>query len=147
RNAFLRWAKRVGIRWPIKRSDVNGRLYHPIDDDSLKSLECRHPFIAELRQARKTLKSLSNQRLLIDWPTSRHYFSTIPFRSVTGRNQPRHFVFGCPKWMRWLVLPPSADHVLVYVDFSAQEIGIAAALSGDSAMHQMYAAADPHMAF
>ncbi|HYH66071.1 MAG TPA: DNA polymerase, partial [Urbifossiella sp.] len=68
------------------------------------------------------------------------------FRSVTGRNQPRKFIFGAPKWMRSLAVP-APGHVLCYADYSAQEIGIAAALSGDAAMKAMYGAPDPHMEF
>jgi DNA polymerase I-like protein with 3'-5' exonuclease and polymerase domains len=41
----------------------------------------------------------------------------------------------------------SPDHVLVYVDYVAQEIGVAAALSGDPALRAVYEAEDCHMAF
>ncbi len=85
--------------------------------------------------------------LVVDPVTCRHYFSTSVFRSVTGRNQPRQFVFSSPKWLRFLIRAESPEHVLVYVDCVAQEIGIAAALSGDPVMRAVYEASDCHMAF
>ena len=49
--------------------------------------------------------------------------------------------------MRFLIVPPSPDHVLVYVDYVAEEIGLAAALSGDPMMREVYESADCHMSF
>jgi DNA polymerase I-like protein with 3'-5' exonuclease and polymerase domains len=66
---------------------------------------------------------------------------------VTGRNQPRKFVFSGPKFLRWLIVPESPEYVLVYVDYTAQEIGLAAALSDDPTMRKIYQAHDCHMDF
>ena len=63
------------------------------------------------------------------------------------RIQPKNIVFSGPKWLRLLITPESPGHVLVYVDFVAQEIGIAAALSGDPVTRGIYEASDCHMAF
>jgi DNA polymerase I-like protein with 3'-5' exonuclease and polymerase domains len=146
-RSFLNWCRERGIDWPVKVSDATGKRYHPMDKDTFKEMEARHPFIAELRQVRKTLKQFARHDLIIDPVRRRHYYSTSVFRSVTGRNQPRGFVFGGPKWLRWLIVPESPDHVLVYVDFVAQEVGIAAALSRDPVMRAVYEADDCHMAF
>ena len=147
REKFLAWCRNVGINWPAKVSKTTGNLYNSMDSDAMKDMETRHPFIGEVRQVRKTLKHLEKRSLTVDPATRRHYFSTSVFRSVTGRNQPRNFVFGAPKWMRYLIVPESPDHVLVYVDYVAQEIGIAAALSRDPVMRAIYEADDCHMAF
>jgi hypothetical protein len=58
-----------------------------------------------------------------------------PFGSKTGRNQPysSEFVFGPARWVRCLIKPPPGWGVS-YLDWNAQEIGIAAYLSGDPAM-------------
>jgi DNA polymerase I-like protein with 3'-5' exonuclease and polymerase domains len=122
-------------------------MYFPVDNDTLKDLESQHPFIAEVREVLKTKKQFEGRDLTVDHMRGRHFFNTSVFRSVTGRNQPRSFVFSGPKWMRYLIVPESPDHVLVYVDYVAQEIGIAAALSGDQAMRAIYEADDCHMAF
>lgn len=49
--------------------------------------------------------------------------------------------------MRWLVIPESPEHVLTYVDYVAQEVGIAAALSGDPVLRAVYETEDAHLAF
>lgn len=43
------------------------------------------------------------------------------------------------------MIPKSPEHALCYIDFTGQEIGIAAALSGDLMMKEMYEFNDPHM--
>jgi hypothetical protein len=147
RGAFLAWCRSVGITWPVKVSDTTGKPYCPVDKDTLKEMEARHPFIADVREVLKTLKQFEGRALTVDERLGRHFFSTSVFRSVTGRNQPRNFVFSGPKWLRYLILPESPDHVLVYVDFVAQEVGIAAALSRDLTLRAIYDAEDCHMAF
>ncbi len=147
KGAFLAWCGSVGIDWPATISTATGKPYFSFSKEVMKDMEARHPFIAEVRQVVKTLKQLGNRSLAVDPATRRHYFSTSAFRSVTGRNQPRHFMFSGPKWLRFLITPESPDHVLVYVDYTAQEVGIAAALSGDPVMRAVYEASDCHMAF
>ena len=70
------------------------------------------------------------------------------FRSRTGRNQPSNtkFIFGPSVWLRGLVKPPPGYGV-AYVDWSQQEFGIAAALSGDSAMQAAYRSGDCYLTF
>jgi len=70
------------------------------------------------------------------------------FRSRTGRNQPSNskYIFGPSVWLRGLIKPPPG-HGIAYVDWSQQEFGIAAALSGDVAMQDAYQSGDPYLAF
>lgn len=128
-------------------SERTGKVYHSFRDEVFKDMEGRHPFIGEVRQMRKTLTTLNKRTLVVDPLLCRHYFGASVFRSVTGRNQPRQFVFSGPKWMRYLIVPESPDHVLVYVDYVAQEVGLAAAVSGDTALRAIYESGDCHMAF
>ena len=71
-----------------------------------------------------------------------------PFSSKTGRNQPSNskFPFGPSVWVRGLIRP-EAGWSLAYVDWSQQEFGIAAALSGDEAMMAAYRSGDPYLTF
>ena len=147
RRAFWAWCYRQGITWPTTRSKTTGRPYRSLDDDTLEDMESRHPFIGTVRQVRKTLMTLGKRSFKVDGGTGRHYFSTSVFRSVTGRNQPKNYIFCGPKWLRFLIVSEDADHVLLYIDFIAQEVGLAAALSGDPAMRAMYESADAHIAF
>jgi DNA polymerase-1 len=70
------------------------------------------------------------------------------FRSRTGRNQPSNskYIFGPSVWLRGLIKPPPG-HGAAYVDWSQQEFGIAAALSGDLAMQAAYQSGDPYLTF
>ena len=147
RKALIAWAASEGIVWPVRSGPRAGKRLQSIDDETLKSLEALHPFIGQVRQVNKTLKHLSTRSLTVDSQTSRHHFSTSVFRSVTGRNQPQGFIFSAPKWMRFLIVPESPEHVLVHVDYVAQEVGIAAALSGDRTLSETYSATDCHMEF
>src|SRR5262249_6077189 len=146
-KSFFRWCRKTGIDWPHKVSEATGEPYQPLDDETWRDMEGRDAFIQQLRQVRKTLTQINKRSLVVDPVTRRHYFATSVFRSVTGRNQPRNFIFCGPKWMRFLILSESPEHVLVYVDFVAQEVGLAAGLAGDPVMRAIYEADDCHMAF
>src|SRR5262245_24959931 len=102
---------------------------------------------SKIRQVQKTLDQFKRRTLTVDPVLNRHFYSTSAFRAVTSRNQPRGFIFSGPKWLRFLIVPELPDHVLIYVDFVAQEVGIAAALSQDPAMRAVYEDSDCHMAF
>ena len=62
----------------------------------------------------------------------------------TGRNQPSNskFIFGPSVWLRGLIKPPPG-YGIAYVDWSQQEFGIAAALSGDTDMQAAYRVGRP----
>ena len=55
-------------------------------------------------------------------------------------------MFGPSKWVRGLIKPPEG-YALAYLDFSSQEIAIAAALSEDELMMKGYAEGDPYLGF
>ncbi len=71
-----------------------------------------------------------------------------PSARAPGRNQPSNskFIFGPSVWLRGLIRP-RPGWGLAYVDWSQQEFGIAAALSGDPAMMEAYRSGDPYLAF
>lgn len=147
RSAFGKFCKTVHISLPRVYDKAIGQMRYSIANEALKEIEHQHPLIPKIRETQKTLVALRNNRMVVDLGTGRHYFSVMPFGTITGRNTPNQFIFNQSKWMRFLIVPESPNHVLVYVDYSAQEIGIAAALSRDPEMGAMYQAEDPHMAF
>jgi DNA polymerase I-like protein with 3'-5' exonuclease and polymerase domains len=71
-----------------------------------------------------------------------------PFGSKTGRNQPSNsrFIFGPSAWLRSLI-KPALGRAVAYVDWSQQELAIAAALSGDRAMQESYLSGDFYLSF
>jgi DNA polymerase I len=98
-------------------------------------------------ELRKTLSRLRVNRLAVG-SDGRNRSSLRPFTSKTGRNQPsmNGFIFGSAAWVRALI-KPEPGMGLAYVDYEQQEFGIAAALSGDSAMMEAYSSGDPYLAF
>ena len=81
-------------------------------------------------------------------PDGRNRTSLWAFATATGRNAPSNaeFIFGPSKWWRGLVKPPEG-RAIAYVDYSAQEIAIAAALSGDPELIKAVESSDPYLAF
>jgi DNA polymerase-1 len=92
--------------------------------------------------------------LTCDWPIlrwgsdGRNRTILSAFRARTGRNQPSNtkFVFGTSVWLRGLIKPPFGSGI-AQIDWSQQEFGIAAALSGDANMLAAYQSDDPYLAF
>jgi DNA polymerase-1 len=74
----------------------------------------------------------------------------LPFWTKTGRNQPsardKIFLPHLPAWIHGLIRPQLGWGV-AELDYSAQEVGIMAALSGDSAMMADYQSGDPYLQF
>ena len=139
---FEQYLDREDIAWP--RLDT-GRL--KMDRDTFSSISKRRPQIRELHELRKTLAELRSINLSVG-PDGRNRTLLSPFSSKTGRNQPStsKFIYGAPKWVRSLI-KPEEGFAVAYVDWSSQEIAIAAALSGDSRLWEAYASGDPYMTF
>ncbi|OCX67877.1 hypothetical protein A6M23_19720 [Acidithiobacillus thiooxidans] len=141
-DRFADFLQRAQIPWPRLPS---GRL--ALDDGTFKKQAKAYPMIARLRELRHALAKLHQA----DFPIGsdgRMRTSLHPFASKTGRNQPSNsrFIFGSARWLRSLI-KPAPGRALAYVDWSAQEIAIAAALSGDHAMWEDYISGDPYLAF
>jgi hypothetical protein len=74
----------------------------------------------------------------------------MPFWTKTSRNQPsardKIFLPALPSWLHGVLRLPKGWTLLEF-DWSAQEIAIAAGLSGDQAMIEDYLTSDPYWAF
>jgi DNA polymerase I len=138
-GAYLRDA---GIDWP--RFPI-GQM--KLDDTTFRDQTLQWPQLLPLHELRVTLANLRLTGLEVG-SDSRNRCLLSPFRAVTGRNQPSNtrFIFGPARWMRGLIQPPK-DWGIAYVDFSSQEIAIAAAFSGDERMMAGYSEGDPYLAF
>jgi hypothetical protein len=141
-----RWAvylTRKGIPWPRLES---GAL--ALDDDTFREMARTYPAeVGPIRELRYTLSQLRLQDLAVG-ADGRNRVLLSAFGSRTGRNQPSNarFIFGPSTWLRSLIRP-GPGRALAYVDWSAQELGIAAALSGDLAMQEAYCSGDPYLWF
>ena len=140
-----RWAKLVaslGIPWPMLES---GQL--DLSDDTFRQMAKSHPVVSPYRELRSSLSDLRLNDLAVGHDGRNRTILSV-FRSRTGRNQPSNtkFIFGPSVWLRALIKPPPGCAV-GYVDWQQQEFGIAAALSGDTAMQAAYQSGDPYLAF
>ena len=138
-----RWAAYLagrGIPWPRLPS---GAL--ALDDDTFREMARAYPVeVGPIRELRYTLSQLRLQDLAVG-SDGRNRLLLSVFASKTGRNQPSNarFIFGPSCWLRCLIRP-GPGRAVAYVDWSAQELGIAAVLSGDQAMQDAYRSGDPY---
>ncbi|HKP05447.1 MAG TPA: DNA polymerase [Chthoniobacterales bacterium] len=136
------WLRTRGIEWPRLASGAMA-----LDFDTFRDVARSYPEVAPMKELRATLSKLRIDSLPVG-PDGRNRTLLSPFRAKTGRNQPKssQFIFGPAKWVRGLIRPP-AGKALAYCDFSNQEFGISAALSGDIGMQAAYCTGDPYLAF
>lgn len=141
-DRFAHYLVRNGIPWPRTEQ---GRL--ALDDDTFRQQARIYPVVAALRELRHSLSGLKLEKLAVG-SDGRNRTLLRPFASRTGRNQPSNsqFIFGPSVWLRGLI-KPEEGRSLAYIDWSQQELGIAAALSGDVALMQAYASGDPYLEF
>jgi DNA polymerase I len=139
---FAALLQRLGIPWPRTKT---GRL--ATDDETFREIAKAHPVISPLRELRHALGEMRLNDLAVG-ADGRNRTMLSPFASRTGRNQPSNtrYIFGPSVWLRGLIKPPPG-YGCAYIDWSQQEFGIAAVLSGDRAMQEAYLTGDPYLAF
>jgi hypothetical protein len=136
------WLARSGIPWPRLES---GEL--ALDDDTFREMARAFPDVALMRELRVSLSQLRLRELAVG-SDGRNRALLSPYRAKTGRNAPSNskFIFGPSTWLRGLI-KPEPGMAIAYIDWSQQEFGIAASLSGDGAMMDAYRSGDPYLAF
>jgi DNA polymerase I len=140
RRHFAEWLAARGIPWPRLPS---GQLC--LEQEVFKAQAEAHLELQPLRQLTLTLAQMRSTGLTIG-PDRRNRFWLRPLRSRTGRNQPSSSanILGSAAWLRGFITPP-AGYGLAIIDWSGQEIGIAAGRSGDPRMIADYRDGDFHM--
>jgi DNA polymerase I len=141
RKLFAGWLARNGIPWPRLPS---GQLQ--LEQQVFKSQAEAYPVLGPLRELTVTLAQMRSTGLAIGADGRNRYY-LAPLMSATGRNQPSTSknILGSASWLRGLITPP-AGYGLAMIDWTAQEIGIAAGRSGDPGMCEAYRSGDVHMA-
>jgi hypothetical protein len=136
------WLARSGIPWPRLES---GEL--ALDDETFREMARAYPDVALMRELRVSLSQLRLRELAVG-SDGRNRALLSPYRARTGRNAPSNskFIFGPSTWLRGLI-KPEPGRAVAYIDWSQQEFGIAASLSGDRAMMDAYQTGDPYLAF
>ena len=81
-------------------------------------------------------------------PDGRNRTRLRAYTTKTGRCAPSSsaYIYAQSKWLRHLIRPP-ANRALLVFDWKAQELGVAAVLSGDEALWEAAVSDDPYVAF
>lgn len=139
---FEKYLESLNIPWP---KDKMGRL--DLREETFLQIGESYPQIQLLSALRRSLRKLNKLDLKVD-SDGRIRCELRPFKTITGRNAPssNKYIFNLPKWLRNLI-KPKQGYGLAYLDWSFQEIGIAAALSKDSNLKKAYLSGDPYLAF
>jgi hypothetical protein len=139
---FAQLLDSMNVTWP---RTATGRL--SMEADTWRDMARAHPQLEDLRQLYHFVEHFEPAKLAVG-ADGRNRVSLMPFRSITGRNQPssNRFIFGPSAWLRGLI-KPAPGHRLAYIDWSSQEIVIAAVLSGDEALLEGIHSGDVYMWF
>jgi hypothetical protein len=141
RDRLARYLTLHGISWPRTRTGVL-----VTDSDTFREQATVYPQLRELQELLVTLNQFKHFALGISRRDSRNRCGLSPFRTITGRNQPSAdpnrptetgFIFGPARWVRGLI-KPGPGQAIAYCDWSAQEVAIAAGLSGDAQLIEHY---------
>jgi DNA polymerase-1 len=137
------WSYERFEQWLIRRSVTawprldSGRLN--VNTDAFRMMY-HVPGIEELHALRDSLSFIMKARLPIG-RDGRNRPSLFPFGTATGRNAHAKSPYNAHAGVRsFMVFPP--DRIGCYLDWRTQEVGIAAALSGDTALMDAYRAGD-----
>jgi DNA polymerase family A len=142
-------ASNSALRSPLRHGAIRAiRKWKFLDDqDTFRDMAHAYPIVNPMRELRASLSQLRLEQLAVG-QDGRNRAILSAFRAKTGRNAPSttRFIFGPAVWLRHLIRP-EPGYGVAYIDYEQQEFGIAAALSGDVAMQQAYASADPYLSF
>jgi hypothetical protein len=139
--------------WPKTSKSKEEKPTYKTDEDTLKDLQHLHPKISDLRQAIKTTNALKMfstgsfyEHVDLVRATQHPYWGI--FGTLTSRNAAtaKSFIMAQASWCR-AIMRAKKGHSIVSLDFTAQEVYIAACISGDDNMLQAYLSGDPYLAF
>jgi DNA polymerase I len=113
----------------------------------IKSMIETYPLLKDYYEDKRMIDALKNLKLEIG-ADGRNRFWLNPFGTKTGRNNPstNRALFGLPHTMRSF-MKPGPGMALAQIDYGAQEVGIAAAHSGDPNLIEDYLSGDPYRKF
>jgi len=133
---FEQWLVRAGITaWPRLQS---GKI--ELEGNAFRLMYSAHPAIEGLHALRDSLGVIVRARIPIG-RDGRNRPSLFPFGTATGRNAQAKSLFNAHAAMRSFMKFPQ-DSIAVYLDWRTQEVGIAAARSGDETLAEAYRSGD-----
>jgi len=139
---FLRYLKRNKIYWELTKTGL------PRTDRKYMEKRAKTcPQIKPLQELRYSLNQLKLEDLKIG-KDGRHRCFLSYFGARTSRNTPSssQYIFGPAVWIRSLI-KPKRGMAIAYIDYSQEEIGIAAALSKDENLLKAFETGDCYVEF
>jgi DNA polymerase I len=127
------------------RTKLQQRLQ--LDNRYMEKMAEHHPAIRPLAALKKNIDDLRAFGLMVG-RDGRARYPVKPFEAVTSRNYPSasQFLYCQSSWTRALIKPKRGEAV-AYVDWSACEFAVMAALSKDENMVADYLSGDPYTTF
>jgi hypothetical protein len=143
RETMFRVMRRNGI--PIPIDPKTGKL--SCATKLIKSMVDTYPLLKHFYEFKRMIDAVRNLKLEIG-ADGRNRFWANPFGTKTGRNNPstNRALFGLPHTLRSF-MKPAPGVAIAQIDYGSQEVGIAAALSGDPVLIADYIAGDPYRQF
>jgi DNA polymerase-1 len=140
---FLKYLAEHRMAWP---RDPDTRQVKT-DQDTFADMCKLYPHMHPLKELRQAVSDLNAAKLAIG-PDGRNRVLLSPYGQKAGRNNPKSgpFLLGKSVWLRGLI-KPAEGRAVACCDWSAQEVHIAAVLSGDQAMLDVLATEDPYLRF
>jgi DNA polymerase I-like protein with 3'-5' exonuclease and polymerase domains len=129
----------VPIDWKTGKSSCATKL--------IKSMIETYPTLKHFYEDKRMLDAIKNLKLEIG-ADGRNRFWLNPFGTKTGRNNPstNRALFGLPHTMRSF-MKPAPGMAIAQIDYGSQEVGIAAAHSGDPNLIGDCLSGDPYRKF
>jgi DNA polymerase I len=144
---FAAYLGREGIIWPLLET---GKLN--MRRKVFEEMSKGWPQLEDLRQLRHARDKMRKVKLAVGHD-GRNRTVLWPFKAKTSRTQPKaaQWIFSPAVWLRSLI-KPEPGMAVAYIDYSAMEFLIAAALSDKHCgvtnnMLDMYRSGDPYLAF
>ena len=133
---FEQWLISAGIPyWPRLNS---GALQ--LDSDAFRMMYAAHPAIENIHALRDALGVIVRARIPIG-PDGRNRPSLFPFGTASSRNAQAKSLYNTHASMRsFMKFAP--DKIGLYLDWRTQEVGVAAARSGDAQLAEDYLSGD-----
>ena len=139
---FENYLTRNGIDWPrLETGKLNLRR------KTFEDMSRGYPVLEDLRQLRHARDKLRKIKLAVG-ADGRNRTVLWPFKAKTSRTQPKasEWIFSPAVWLRSLI-KPAPGRAVAYIDYSSMEFMLAAALSEDRVMLELYASGDPYLSF
>jgi hypothetical protein len=140
RTLFERYLAERGKLWPYE----NGKL--KLDDRTFGKMARIYRELQFLQQRRAQITELNVAKIAIGSDSRHRAVPSSIFRTATGRTQPRNFIMGYNRWVRFGMRPPEG-YGMALIDYRGQEWGAFGALAGDEWVIDGYKTGQPYIKF